>query len=61
MLIIIDVYIEIDKCNDVKLNIVDNLVKIESHCIPFICNISHWPNAIMWLQIPFQETTQISV
>ena len=33
MLIIIDVYFEIDKCNDVKRNIVVNRVTIESHSI----------------------------
>ena len=61
MLIIIVVNIEIDKCNDVKPNIVVNQVRIESRCIPFTCNISHLPIAIMWLQTLFQETIQISV
>ena len=58
MLIIIDVYFEIDKCNDVKRNIEVNLVTIESRFIlhiPFTCNISHLIIAVMWPHIPFQD------
>ena len=64
MLIIIYVYFEIDKCNDVKRNIEVNLVTIASRCIlriPFTCNISHLLIAVMWPHIPFQETNKISV
>ena len=61
MLIIIVVDIEIDKCNNMKPSIVANRVRTESRCIPFTCNISHLPIAIMWLQTLFEETIQIRV